>query len=214
MQIVKTRWFPVLMTGLFLLCSGCSAVENYKRNRRVNIMSNYMVGDFSNEAQHKKRRAFHDVRVHIRPIWEAEKGEKWLFVEQAHFKNNKEHLYRQRVYRLLPYSDGVKCEVYRVEMMTAFKVTHENLEPFKMINSDSLAEAKGCDLFFKRRKTSGIFVGGTNRKDCENYYNDAAYIKSNVKIHKDKIESADEGIGKNGKQVWGSKSLYIFLRQK
>ncbi len=48
------------------------------QDKDLDKLLSFMVGDFSSQAQSLRDSAFFDIRLHIRPIWAADKHNHWL----------------------------------------------------------------------------------------------------------------------------------------
>ena len=101
------------------------------------LLLSHMTGDFSSQAQSLQDSDYFDIRLHIRPIWLADKANHWLYVEQA-TAQTPEKPYRQRVYKVERDGEtGFKSIVYTIDEPTkwvgAFK-TPTVLDQYKPTN--------------------------------------------------------------------------------
>jgi hypothetical protein len=74
----------------------------------------------------------------MKPIWSEKKGEYWLYVEQAIFKNQ-EKPYRQRVYQVKLESDSaISSIVYELPKPERFIGAWKNTSLIEKLPQDSL----------------------------------------------------------------------------
>ena len=173
-----------------------------------------MTGDFSSQAQSLRDSDFFDIRLHIRPIWTADKASRWLYVEQA-TASAPGKPYRQRVYKVeADGPDGVKSIVYTLPDEKKWVGAYQTPDVFKQIKPADLTLREGCTVFLKKQ-ADGTFSGATHAADCESSLRGAKYATSKVTLKKQMLESWDQGFDAEGKQVWGAvKSGYEFVKNR
>lgn len=172
-----------------------------------------MIGDFSSQAQSQRDSAFFDIRLHIRPIWTADKNNHWLYVEQA-TASAEDKPYRQRVYKVeREASGGFQSIVYTLPDPTKWIGGYKNTAIFEQIKPADLTLRDGCTVFLEK-KQDGTFAGSTKGEGCESTLRGAKYASSKVTISATRMDSWDQGFDEKGKQVWGAvKGGYEFIKQ-
>lgn len=210
------KYWGVLLSTCFLLyqCSTSKSGVNHKAEQNLKQLVQFMVGDFSSQAQSQRDSDFYDIRLHIRPIWPADKSNIWLYVEQATAAAESKP-YRQRVYKVE--SDGkggFKSIVYTLPTPEKWAGQYKTPEVFEALKPAELSLREGCTVFLSRQK-NGEFVGSTQGIGCESTLRGAKYASSKVTISKTVLRSWDQGFNEKGEQVWGAtKGGYEFLKEK
>lgn len=210
------KYWGVLLSTCFLLyqCSTSKSGVNHKAEQNLKQLVQFMVGDFSSQAQSQRDSDFYDIRLHIRPIWPADKSNIWLYVEQATAAAESKP-YRQRVYKVE--SDGkggFKSIVYTLPAPEKWAGQYKTPEVFEALKPAELSLREGCTVFLSRQK-NGEFVGSTQGIGCESTLRGAKYASSKVTISKTVLRSWDQGFNEKGEQVWGAtKGGYEFLKEK
>ncbi len=184
-------------------------VKGYCQNDEDLInLYNLMQGSFSSEEQSSRDSSFHNISIHIYPIWK-ENG-LWLYVEQALF-TEQDKPYRQRIYEIKRENDSLfSSNVYTIPNATDWIGKWKIPEAFNKLSPDFLQQRSGCTVYLRKIKKNH-FKGSTNEMDCPSDLRGASYATSEVEIFKDKFISWDRGFDVEKKQVWGSvKEGYIF----
>lgn len=192
-------------------CTGVKKGSATAKND-LELLANYMIGDFSSQAQSQRDSAFFDIRLHIRPIWTADKGSHWLYVEQA-TATAESKPYRQRVYKLeKDGQDGFKSIVYTLPDQANWAGKYKTPEVFNQLKPTDLSLRDGCTVFLKKQK-DGTFTGATQGTGCESTLRGAKYASSTVTITPKMLLSWDQGFNEKGEQVWGAtKGGYEFIK--
>lgn len=172
----------------------------------------YMTGDFSSAAQSKRDTDFYDIRLHIRPIWAADKANHWLYVEQA-TASAEAKPYRQRVYKVEnDGAGGFKSIVYTLPDQANWAGKYKTPEAFNSLTVKELTLRDGCTVFLKKQPNR-TFSGATQGMGCESTLRGAKYASSKVTITPKMLLSWDQGFNEKGEQMWGAtKSGYEFIK--
>jgi hypothetical protein len=210
----KTLFFSLLVAAIGTLHWQCSGSKNAaaKTSDDLQLLANYMIGDFSSQAQSQRDSAFFDIRLHIRPIWTAEKGTHWLYVEQA-TASAESKPYRQRIYKLeKDEQGGFKSIVYTLPDQANWAGKYKTPKAFDSLKPTDLSLREGCAVFLKKQK-NGTFTGATQGNGCESNLRGAKYASSTVTITPKMLLSWDQGFNEKGEQVWGAtKGGYEFIK--
>lgn len=203
----------ILVASMFWQCSSPHAVEKVTANDLQQLIT-FMVGDFSSQAQSQRDSDYYDIRLHIRPIWTADKANHWLYVEQA-TASAEAKPYRQRVYKVE--NDGVggfRSLVYTLPEPANWAGKFKTPETFDQLKPADLSLRDGCTVFLKKQK-DGSFAGSTQGLGCESNLRGAKYATSSATITKTELRSWDQGFNEKGEQVWGAtKGGYEFVKEK
>lgn len=196
---------------LFVVCTllGCQATHpaGPKAGGRseVETLAAWMTGSFSSAAQHARDpNNYHDIRLHMVPIWTQRADGPWLYVEQA-AAATPEQPYRQRVYRLVSRADGrIESVVYVLPGdPLRFAGAWRTPGRFEELAPEDLEVRAGCGLLL-RREADGTFVGATEGQGCESTLRGAAYATSEATIAPTGMVTWDRGFDARGRQVWGA----------
>ena len=186
---------------VFILGTALQPLEN-NSNRELKTLVKWMTGDFSSLAQSQRDSDYYDIRLHIKPIWTSNKGEHWLYVEQA-MASAQDKPYRQRIYKVERNgSKGYKSIVYTLPITEKWIGAYKNIAVFNDLKPSELSIREGCTVFLER-KPDGSFAGSTNEADCESNLRGAKYATSKVTITKSLLKSWDQGFDEKHEQVWG-----------
>ncbi|MFN0035555.1 MAG: chromophore lyase CpcT/CpeT [Saprospiraceae bacterium] len=203
----------ILLTTAVLFGCDPPRLLQARNERDLNTLVNYMVGDFSSQAQSQRDSDFYDIRLHIRPIWASDKANHWLYVEQA-TASAEAKPYRQRVYKVE--NDGAgsfKSIVYTLPDPANWAGKYKTPEAFDALKPADLSLREGCTVFLKKQK-DGTFAGATQGISCESTLRGAKYASSKVTITKTMLRSWDQGFNEKGEQMWGAtKGGYEFVKQ-
>lgn len=181
-------------------------------NRKPSIKDlKEMMGSFDSSAQAAKDSAYYNISLEMHPVWENSDGH-WLYVEQA-VSTMTERPYRQRMYQLVPNSDGsISSVVYTLENESQFIGKWKTPEYFDQFDKSILKEREGCAVILRSNENG--FKGSTKGTFCKSSLAGASYATSKVSISENQIESWDQGFNAEGIQVWGAeKGAYIFKRK-
>ncbi len=172
-----------------------------------------MTGDFSSQAQSLQDSDYFDIRLHIRPIWTADKDNHWLYVEQA-TAQTPEKPYRQRVYKVERDGEtGFKSIVYTIDEPTKWVGAYKTPSVLDRYKPTNLLLREGCTVFLQLQK-DGSFKGATQGEGCESTLRGAKYATSTVTITDKMLLSWDQGFNDKKEQVWGAtKGGYAFVKQ-
>lgn len=210
-----SRYWPVLLLSIGLLFQ-CSTVRvpEQASTRDLQQLVDFMVGDFSSQAQSQRDSDFYDIRLHIRPIWASDKSNHWLYVEQA-TATAEDKPYRQRVYKVESDGSGAfKSIVYTLPDQANWAGKYKTPDAFNQLKPNDLSLRDGCTVFLKKEK-DGSFAGATKGTGCESTLRGAKYASSTVTITKTMLRSWDQGFNEKGEQVWGAtKGGYEFVKHK
>ncbi|MDX1911187.1 MAG: chromophore lyase CpcT/CpeT [Saprospiraceae bacterium] len=179
----------------------------------MELLVAYMIGDFNSRAQSERDSAFFDIRLHIRPIWLYDKGNYWLYVEQA-TASAESKPYRQRVYKVeKDGKNGFKSIVYTLPDQANWAGKYKTPEAFEALKPADLSLREGCTVFLSKQKDNS-FAGATKGVGCESNLRGAKYASSRVTITPTMLLSWDQGFNERGEQVWGAtKGGYEFVKQ-
>lgn len=192
--------------------NACAGAKRYSADPQINRLANWMIGDFSSQAQSLRDSDFFDIRLRVRRIWAREKGpEVWLYVEQA-TAAAQDRPYRQRVYRIArDGASGYVSEVYLLPDQQKWIGAYADVSRFDAIQPADLLPRAGCAVYL--RYADDRFVGETRQAACESNLRGATYATSKVTVWRDRMVSWDQGFDAGGKQVWGAeKGGYEFMK--
>ena len=177
------------------------------------LLLSHMTGDFSSQAQSLQDSDYFDIRLHIRPIWTADKANHWLYVEQA-TAQTPEKPYRQRVYKVERDGEtGFKSIVYTIDEPTKWVGAYKTPSVLDQYKPTNLLLREGCTVFLQLQK-DGSFKGATQGEGCESTLRGAKYASSTVTITDKMLLSWDQGFNDKKEQVWGAtKGGYAFIKQ-
>ncbi len=200
-------------SSLFLFACAGPHRSGSKSDADLDKLLSCMTGDFSSQAQSLRDSAFFDIRLHIRPIWTADKNNHWLYVEQA-TASAEDKPYRQRVYKVeREQSGGFKSIVYTLPDPAKWIGAYKKTAVFEQIKPADLSLRDGCTVFLEK-KQDGTFEGSTRGEGCESTLRGAKYASSKVTITGKQLNSWDQGFNEKGDQVWGAvKGGYEFIKQ-
>jgi CpeT protein len=207
------RFWPGLLLSLGLLTQ-CSTTREHEKAVAQDLQQlvDFMVGDFSSQAQSQRDSDFYDIRLHIRPIWTSDKSNHWLYVEQA-TATAEDKPYRQRVYKVeTDGTHGLKSIVYTLPDQASWAGKYKTPDAFNQLKPTDLSLREGCTVFLKKEK-DGSFAGATKGTGCESTLRGAKYASSTVTITNTMLRSWDQGFNEKGEQVWGAtKGGYEFVK--
>lgn len=200
-----------LAIGLLWNCS--SARSSAAPDGDLSTLVAWMTGDFSSQAQSLRDSDFYDIRLHIHPIWPADKANHWLYVEQA-TASAENKPYRQRIYKVeRDGASGFKSIVYTLPDPPKWVGGHKNPPMFDQLKPADLSRREGCTVFLEKQK-DGSFAGATKGEGCESSIRGAKYASSKVTVTEKMLRSWDQGFNEKGEQVWGAeKGGYEFVKQ-
>jgi len=201
----------ILAVNLFWQCSTSRSSNKVVANDLQQLIT-FMVGDFSSQAQSERDSDYFDIRLHIRPIWTADKLNHWLYVEQATAAAESKP-YRQRVYKVEnDGAGGFKSLVYTLPDPANWAGKFKTPEAFDALNPADISLRDGCTVFLKKLE-DGSFAGSTQGLGCESSLRGAKYAASKATITKTELHSWDQGFNEKGEQVWGAtKGGYEFVK--
>lgn len=202
----------ILLVVLSLLGSTLFA-QTHATQKDLKRLVKWMTGDFSSLAQSQRDSDYFDIRLHIRPIWKSDKGNYWLYVEQATAAAENKP-YRQRIYKVeLDGDKGFKSIVYTLPNPEKWAGAYKNPALFDTLKPAELSLRDGCTVFLERL-ADGTFAGSTRGQGCESTLRNAKYASSKVTITKKMLASWDQGFNERGEQVWGAvKGGYEFIKK-
>jgi hypothetical protein len=208
------KLIPCLSICAIALFSWNSAVAPVAppKDKELQLLVKWMTGDFSSKAQSERDSDYFDIRLHIRPIWKAEKGSHWLYVEQA-TAAAEDKPYRQRIYKVeKDGAKGYKSIVYTLPTPEKWIGGYKNVAVFNTLKPADLTLREGCTVYLERQ-ADGTFSGATKAGACESNLRGATNASSKVTVSKRVLESWDQGFNDKGEQVWGAvKGGYIFVK--
>ncbi len=209
---LKTCAGFLLAAGLLWQCTTSHSIEKGAKNDLDQLVQ-FMVGDFSSQAQQQRDSDFYDIRLHIRPIWESDQANHWLYVEQAAAAAESKP-YRQRIYKVEHTSAGsFKSIVYTLPEPAKWAGKYATPQVFDSLKPTELSLREGCTVYLKKQK-DGSFAGSTQDEGCESSLRGAKYATSKVIITKSMLKSWDQGFNEKGEQVWGAtKGGYEFVKK-
>lgn len=175
----------------------------------VITLATWMAGDFSNWEQAITNPPFYaHIRVCIRPLpTPLIKGAEgiWLYSEQA-YDYELNHPYRTAVLHLVPKSDRLEIENYRIiDAATYFGASREP-ERLKSLQFDQVEKLEGCNMLVHRTEHNS-FKGQveSGKKCCVVRKGKTTYLNSEFEISEDKFISLDRGYDpETDERVWGS----------
>lgn len=197
--------FAGALVSVVLSAAGCRS--------DLDTLRRWMTGSFASTQQHlADPEHYHDIRLHMVPIWTERPAGPWLYVEQA-AAHSVERPYRQRVYQLRANGDGTLASVvYELPgEPLRFAGAWQAPERLDALAPDDLLLREGCSITLRR--APGMFVGATSGKGCSSSLAGAAYTTSEVEIWPDRLISWDRGFDENDEQVWGAaQGGYVFIK--
>lgn len=206
-----------LLLGLYL--SACAAPQRGQPSASplppLAELSAWMSGSFSSAAQHQQDpQSYHEIVLHMQPIWTARSDGPWLYVEQA-LATKQERPYRQRVYRLrLGAAGEVWSDVYTLPQ-DPLRFAGAWQEPKRLDELDpaQLVFREGCSLRLSRG-ADGAWSGATQGKQCPSELSGARYATSEARVEAQLLTSWDRGYDERDQQVWGAvHGPYRFVKQ-
>lgn len=205
------------LLGLFL--SACTAPQLAQQPVAqlppLEELSAWMSGSFSSATQHQQDpESYHDIALHMQPIWTARNDGPWLYVEQA-LASKPERPYRQRVYRLRLGAGGeVWSDVYTLPQdPLLFAGAWQEPQRLDALEPGQLALREGCSLRLVRA-ADGAWSGATQGQQCPSELSGARYATSEARIEAQLLTSWDRGYDERDQQVWGAVlGPYRFVKQ-
>ncbi len=214
MTLQKVQLNNIWLLCVALLAWQCAATKQGLAPRDpLALLLTHMTGDFSSQAQSLQDSDYFDIRLHIRPIWTADKANHWLYVEQA-TAQTPEKPYRQRVYKVERDGEtGFKSIVYTIDEPTKWIGAYKAPSVLDQYKPANLLLREGCTVFLQIQK-DGSFKGATQGNGCESTLRGAKYARSTVTITDKMLLSWDQGFNEKKEQVWGAtKGGYAFIKQ-
>ena len=172
-----------------------------------------LTGTFSTSDQARGDNNFHDVTLHVIPIWSDHPGGPWLYNEQA-LTEVPDHPYRQRIFRLVARADGA-FEIHLFDLPDAIAVTGAWKDPALLakVTPASLVPSDGCVLIL-RVQPDGSFKGGTEGKACLSTLRGATYATTEITVTGSQTVTWERGYNASDTQVWGStRGGFVFKKQ-
>lgn len=178
----------------------------------LELLSHWMTGSFSSEAQATEDADFHHIVLHMVRIWPDSPDGVWLYVEQAAAEAS-DRPYRQRVYHLRRVGEDVfASSVFTFAEPLTRAGAWQQESPLADLSPADLEERDGCTIYLKRR-ADGAFEGSTLGRLCTSTLRGSTWASSEVVIKADGLVSWDRGWGDAGEQIWGAeKAGYRFDR--
>lgn len=172
---------------------------------------NMMHGSFSSKAQAEMDTDYHDISLHMYPIWE-EQGPGWFYVEQA-VSSMPDKPYRQRIYHVSQIDNAsFKSAIYLLPKDEAAIGKWKELSFFDRWSIDDLELKEGCDVYLKKVGPK-LYKGSTLKGACLSGFRGATYANSIVEVSPGRLDSWDQGFNAEHQQIWGAeKGAYQFLR--
>lgn len=211
--------FPLFLC--LLTAAACSSAQKSTNagtppDHEVEELTQYMIGDFSSQAQHLRDSAYLDTRLHICPIWPADRYNRWLYAEQAPATTENKPS-RQQVYKIERDTNGrLRSTVYLLpEPQSKWAGGYHNPTRFEQINSTDLRPSEGCTIYLSKR-ADGSYGGGTHGRGCESGLHGASTYTTSVVVVKKNVQRIwEQGFNDKKEQVWGSAmGGYEFIRQQ
>ena len=198
--------------AMLMLVPGAAVLTGCQSDLRV--LQSYMTGSFSSAEQHlSDPDNYHDIRLHMVPIWEHRADGPWLYVEQA-AAQSPERPYRQRVYHLVANPDKtLESAVYELPGdPLRFAEAWRKPERLDELSPSDLVMREGCSITLRKAENK-TFVGSTTGKGCSSTLRGANYATSEVVIEPNRLMSWDRGYDAEDRQVWGAtKAGYVFVK--
>jgi hypothetical protein len=204
----------VFFSALLLLLNFNAIAASKITVKDLQMLKSYMTGAFNSELQAKNDSDFYEIHLHMQPIWEKNKDEFWLYVEQA-MSTAKEKPYRQRIYHVSIKNDStIESKVYEMKSPLRFAGAYKNIKLLAQLTPDSLELREGCAIELHLANNNS-FTGSTHLQDCNSALRGAKYATSEVSINSNMMVSWDRGWNAENKQVWGAvKGGYQFVKQR
>lgn len=170
----------------------------------------WMTGHFSSREQAESDSTYHDIRLHMVPIWTERKDGHWFYVEQ---RMAGQAPYRQRIYRVSRIATNLyESAVYLIPNEAQFIDAWKDTDRFSVLAPTDLTTREGCAVQL-RRVDRYSYAGATSGEGCPSTLHGAAYATSEVSISPTVLMSWDRGFDALGRQVWGAtKGSYIFRK--
>ena len=220
-MMANSKLLLILVITLFAHSCGVSKFGGSAKSLKT--FTNWFTGDFKSEKLHnKKPDEYHDIRVHVRFLWE-EKDDVYYYVEQALFENGRElPPYRQRVYRAR-YDKNLQeiaLSIFKIDPATTNRdYSYKSLGPLKSSKvSDYISLVSGCTMYFSTArggKDGKPFLGQYKNRNCKNQFNGANYVSvKSVEVGPKALKSHEQGRDNKRKVRWGptSSTPYVFDR--
>lgn len=171
----------------------------------VLTLARWMAADFSNQAQvFENPPFFAHIRVCMRPLpWELLDGIS-LYLEQAYDLDLKDP-YRVRVLKLIPNTDHIKIENYKIEDVSEFYGASREPDRLTGLKRERLHKLEGCT--FITEWTGHSFRGQVEPgKGCYVVRNgQTTYLESQFEISAENFTSLERGRDiETDERVWGS----------
>lgn len=193
------------VASLAALASCASSPKTAQQARGLHLLSSWMAGTFTSEAQASTDpEHYFNVRLIMSPIWTDRTDGRWLYVEQA-MATALDKPYRQRVYHVTAVGDGYQSAVFTMPG-NALDYAGAWNDPAKLaaLTPESLTQRDGCEIVLHWDESESAFRGGTQAASCPSDLRGAKYATSEVSVRANEIVSWDRGFDAQGNQVWGA----------
>jgi len=170
-------------------------------NRAARQLAQWLEGRFDSSAQATRDRRYFDVTLAVCSVSAPSVGATALYVEQA---LRGRAPYRQRLYVIVPGSDGARVAESRVFPFVdpASVAGLCDRDGTATIEADAVVERAGCTVTLALEGER--FVGSTAGHECVSTLMGASYATTQITLDAQRLESWDRGFDANGRQVWGA----------
>lgn len=201
----------ILFAAASLACmTACGGAQPAGAADRAAAVAAMLEGRFDNVDAANKDVDQRTIVLTMVPVLEGRDDGHWRYVEQA-MTLNADRPYGQRVYRVHAGEDGeVLAEQYSIDQPQRF-VQGWNGGKLAQLQHDALRPLAGCTLHL--RAEGDAWRGATEGKDCKSTRGGAAYSTTEVTIDAKGLRTWERGFDAAGKEVWGAKAPYVFVRR-
>jgi CpeT protein len=178
----------------------------------LDSLRSYMVGSFSATEQTADG-STRNIHLNINTVWTHRIDGVWLYAEQA-LDSSLDKPYSQVVYHLFPINDTtVVSQAYDIIEPASVIGAWHNPGLFDPLLIGALKLRVGCGVML--HKYAGVgYTGSTQARQCSTDKSGAAYITTDVKISRNKLQLWERGWDAYDKQVWGGvQEGYVFVKQ-
>ncbi|MCH2199548.1 MAG: CpcT/CpeT family chromophore lyase [Flavobacteriales bacterium] len=127
----------------------------------------------------------------------------------------KDHLYRQRVYRLDQEDSTYKSFIYELNDPSIYTGQWNNDSLWGAISPDSVLLKEGREVSLLWDEASHVYTGAPDSATCMSTLRGASFATSIITVYPRAINSWDRGLDSTVAYVWDAeKAGYEFIRQE
>jgi tetratricopeptide (TPR) repeat protein len=197
----------VRLVLIFLLT--CPAL--FARDAELDRVARMLEGTYSSAAQASSERAFDDVRLNIRRVWDDRRDGYWFYVEQS-LTSAQDRPVLQRFFHLHRRSDRALV-VDDFAMPDPARVAGAWFDTSRIasLSPASLALRAGCAIVLAKKGAG--YAGARKGDGCPSGFGGAASATSALSLGDGELRLWDRAFDASGRQVWGAtKGPYDFRK--